>query len=326
MNNHLRSIRDSYYLFKCMLLICVIAIMSFGCATRHTIEDISGEQAVYQFQVIRSDIKGPIIHWVEKPRHIETAIRLELQLEGCKKINIYANRHPDSPIKLANNPRGIVPLDFTSKAEELASWSKISSSDCAILITLGTIREDLFTGISISKHNGVIHRHRTVLQGSLNARPSQAGWLAFAGIYDYIYSPFYVLGGVVGASSREPSQPVSVLFTFPDGGSVKTELTKTEVESLLGEHYPNVLAVPMHPLQHVRAWTRAAIAKLELEFSEETSGHIAHDEWIPDSIDLKMVNGYWGVWEYTLNEHGSYQTDLAEPVTDSHIIRFTLGE
>lgn len=324
MDNWSGSKGHGYYLFPGFLLLGFIATMSFGCATRHTLEDVAGERAVYKFRVSDSDISHLMIHWVEKPKHIETALLLDPRLGACDQITIYANRHPDSPLKLSENQSGITPLDLLSITEEMESWKNIPEKECAILVTLGTIREDLFTGVSISTHNDVIRRHRTVLQGRLKGRPSQLGWLAFAGIRDYVNSPFYVLGGVVGMKAGGPIQAVTVTFEYPGGDLAQTVLTRSEVTDLLSSYYPNVLSVPMHPLEHIRAWVRAAIAKLKLEFVEETTGDVSHDEWIPDSLDLKMVNGFWGNWKYTINAQGGYNTDLAQPIRNSNSIHFSL--
>jgi hypothetical protein len=318
--------KNVYYLYSRFLLIGFIASMSFGCATRHTLEDVTGERAKYKFRVLDSDMPDLMIHWVEKPKHIETALRLDPQLNTCKQISIYASRHPDSPIKLSENQAGIFPLDLLSRNEEMASWKDIPEKECALLVTLGTIREDLFTGVSISTHNDIIRRHRTVLQGNLKGRPSQLGWLMFSIIHDYVSSPIYVLGGAAGMKAGGPTQSVTVIFEFPEGNRAQTVLTRSEVTDLLGSYYPNVLSVPMYPLEHIRAWVRAAIAKLKLEFVEETTGDVAHDEWIPDSLDLKMVNGYWGNWKYTIDDQGSYDTDLAGSIGSSSLIRFSLQE
>ena len=326
MDNWSGSKKNSYYTYSRFLLIGFIASMSFGCAIRHTLEDVAGEQAEYKFRVLDSDMPHLMIHWVEKPRHIETAIRLDPQLGSCKKVRIFVNRHPDSPIQLSEDQTGTYPLDLLSRDEEMESWKNIPEKECALLITLGTIREDLFTGISISTHNDIIRRYRTVMQGRLKGRPSQLGWLMFSSIHDYVYSPIYVLGGAAGMKAGGPTQPVTVIFEFPGGNLAQTVLTRSEVTDLLGSYYPNVLSVPMYPLEHIRAWVRAAIAKLKLEFVEETTGDIAHDEWIPDSLDLKMVNGYWGIWKYTINDQGNYDTDLAGLIGDSCLIRFSLQE
>lgn len=312
------------YAYSLFLLTGIVAFISYGCATRHTLEDVAGERAEYNFRVLDAEMPHLMIHWVEKPRHIETAIRLDPQPGDCRKVRIFINRYPDSPIELSENPAGAYPLDLLSRDEEMESWKYIHEKECALLITLGTIREDLFTGVSVSANNDIIRRYRTVIQGRLKGRPSQLGWLMFSGIHDYVYSPIYVLGGAAGMKAGGPTHPVTVIFEFPEGALAQTDLTRSEVTELLGSHYPNVLSVPMHPLEHIRAWVRAAIAKLELEFVEETTGDVAHDEWIPDSLYLKMVNGYWGNWKYTVDDLGSYDSDLAGSIGDSSLIRFSL--
>jgi hypothetical protein len=326
MDNWSNSKKSGYYLYSRILLAGFIVSLSFGCATRHTLEDVAGERAEYKFRALDSDMPHPMIHWVEKPRHIETAIRLDPQLGDCKKVRIFVNHYPDSPRKLSEDQVGLVPLDLSSRDEEMESWKDIPIKECALLITLGSIREDLFTGVSVSTLNGVIHRHRTVLQGRLKGRPSQLGWLMFSNIYDYTHSPIYVLGGAAGLKSGGPTQPVTVIFELPNNELLQTVIKRSEVTDLLGTYYPNVLSVPMYPLEHIRAWTRAAIAKLKLEFVEEATGDLAHDEWIPDSLSLKMVNGYWGNWRYTVNSHGAYNTNLANSIGDSNLIRFSLPE
>lgn len=315
-----------HYLYSCFLLFGFIAFMNYGCAMRHTLEDVAGERAEYNFRVFDTDMPHLMIHWVEKPRHIETAIRLDPQFAACNKVRTFVNRHPDSPIQLSEDETGAYPLDLLSRDEELDSWKYIHDKECALLITLGTIREDLFTGVSISTNNDIIRRHRTVIQGRLKGRPSQLGWLMFSGIHDYVYSPIYVLGGAAGMKAGGPTHPVTVIFEFPEGTRAQTDLTRSEVTDLLGTYYPNVLSVPMYPLEHIRAWVRAAIAKLELEFVEETTGDLAHDEWIPDSLDLKMVNGYRGNWKYTIDDQGGYHSDLAGSIGNSSLIRFSLQE
>jgi hypothetical protein len=314
------------YSYALFLFVGFIASLSFGCATRHTIEDVAGERAEYKFRVLNAYMPHLMIHWVEKPRHIETAIRLDPQLVACNKVRFFLNRHPDSPLELSEDQAGAYPLDLLSRGEEMESWEYIHEKECTLLITLGTIREDLFTGVSISTNNDIIRRYRTVIQGRLKGRPSQLGWLMFSSIHDYVYSPVYVVGGAVGMKARGPEHSVTVIFEFPEGARAQTDLTRGEVTALLGSYYPNVLSVPMYPLEHIRAWARAAIAKLKLEFVEETTGDIAHDEWIPDSLDLKMVNGYWGNWKYTIDDQGGYHSDLAGTIGSSSLIRFSLQE
>jgi hypothetical protein len=312
------------YSYSFFLFIGIVASVSYGCATRHTLEDVAGERAEYNFRVLDADMPHPMIHWVEKPRHIETALRLDPQLAACKKVIFFINRHPDTPIQLSDAQAGAYPLDLLSRDEEMESWKYIHEKKCALLITLGTIREDLFTGVSISTNNDIVRRHRTVIQGRLKGRPSQLGWLMFSGIHDYVYSPVYVLGGAASMKARGPTHPVTVIFEYPEGARAQTDITRSEVTALLGTYYPNVLSVPMYPLEHIRAWARAAIAKLKLEFVEETTGDLAHDEWIPDSLDLKMVDGYWGNWKYTIDDQGGYVSDLAGSIGNSSLIRFSL--
>ena len=72
MDNWSGSKKNIYYLYSRFLLIGFIASMCFGCATRHTLEDVAGERAEYKFRVLDSDMPHLMIHWVEKPKHIET--------------------------------------------------------------------------------------------------------------------------------------------------------------------------------------------------------------------------------------------------------------
>jgi hypothetical protein len=314
---------DSYHRLRLFVaFICLLCTP--GCATRYAIEEATGERALYEFKLVNADAHAPMVYWRESPRHIETALNLALQLEGCQEIRAFVNRFPEEPIELSLNPVAIAPIEIRSRADEAKYFQRLPTARCAVLVTLGVIQEELFTGLSFSTASGVILRHRTVIQGSLKGRGSMWAMAPLAALFDLTKTPVYVMGGSIGGSADEPTQPVTVIFEFPEGRREQTELTHDEAEALLRKYYPMTLSTPMFPFKRARAWARAALAKLNMEFSEKAFGDASQDEWVPQGLELKMINGYWGEWEFSVETYTDTYTNLIYGIGNASLIRFRM--
>jgi hypothetical protein len=162
------------------------------------------------------------------------------------------------------------------------------------------------------------------LQGDVDAKHRWWGMLPVAAVFDVTHVPLYYAVGLIGQASPNPVEPVTVIFQFPDGSRRSANLDYREASQLLKASYPEVLSLPFSR-KRVRTWTRAALCKLGLEFTEEAGGELVHDEWLPDSLRLKMVNGYVGNWIYRLDTDTERNSDIAIGMGDASSIRFELA-
>ena len=307
-------------------LLLLLPILSTGCATRYVFEGAAGESAIYRVWLIDADTPRPILYWQESPRFIATALRLLPPVESCHQVEVYANGHPGRPLQLSASAQDVSPVDLISGADEMAYWQEIMRPECALLVTFGTLRKDLFTGFSLSTQTAVVRRERAPIQGPVGAQFSNPWMFMFAGIFDITKSPLYVLAGTTAASAEGPTEPVTVIFDFPSGRREQAVLTADEVTALLRRHDPDVLTVPPYPLKRARPWVRAALAKLRLEFVEKAAGDILQDEWLPTSLELAMIEGYRSSWVYRVDTHAEYFRDLTYWIGDASSLRFSIQD
>jgi hypothetical protein len=295
-----------------------------GCATRLSMEEAVGESAKLEFRVIDARMPAPQLYWKESPWHIETLLRPEPPLPDCTQVHVYANRSPEAPVLLSDRTTDVQPVPFGTTAEELAAWELVPERECTLLVSVGTIVQDDFTGVSISIPGKVFRRHSMALQGDVDAKHRWWGMVPVAAVLDVTHIPLYYAAGLIGQTSANPVEPVTVIFQFPDGSRKSANLDYREVNRLLKATYPAVLSLPFSR-KLVRTWTRAALCKLGLEFTEEAGGKRVHDEWLPDSLRLKMVDGYVGNWIYRLDTATESSNDVAKGMGDSSSIRFELA-
>jgi hypothetical protein len=227
-------------------------------------------------------------------------------------------------LELTSKAVDVRPIQLGARSEELASWNNISETRCALLVTAGRIEDDDFMGISVSTPSKIIRRHGIGLQDDLAAKHRWWGMVPVAMLYDITHIPLYYAVGLIGSTADNPTEPVTVIFQFPDGSRKLATLYSEEVKKILKEIYPTVLSGLPFPLKRVRTWTRAAIVKLRMEFTEEAGGELVTDEWMPDSLRLKMVDGKVGNWVYRLDTGTESSTDLTIGMGDSSSIRFVL--
>ena len=254
-------------------------------------------------------------------------IRLTLKpsFHDCKQVRIFATRSPEFPVELTSKAIAVQPIQLATRTEELSLWSNIPDAHCALLVTVGRIEDDDFTGISISTPREILRRYDTGLQDNLDPKHRWWGMVPVAVLFDVTHIPLYYAVGLIASSSDDPTEPVTVIFQFPDGSRKSTTLYSDEVKQLLAKFYPNVLSGLPFPLKRVRTWTRAVIAKLELEFTEEAGGELVHDEWTPDSLRLKMLDGKVGNRVYRLDTAPESSNDLTFGMGDSSSVRFELS-
>jgi hypothetical protein len=312
-----------YRAVVCMLVsLFLLAIQ--GCATRMSMEEAVGESAKLEFRVLDAHMPAPQLYWKESPWHIETLLRPEPPLPDCIQVRIYANRSPEAPVLLSDRATEVQPVKLATTAEELAAWERVPDLQCALLVSVGEIVQDDFTGVSISIPGKVFKRHSMALQGDVDAKHRWWGMVPVAAVFDVTHIPLYYAVGLIGQTSANPVEPVTVIFQFPDGSRRSTNLDYGEATRLLKTNYPAVLSLPFSR-KLVRTWTRAALCKLELEFTEEAGGELVHDEWLPDSLRLKMVDGYVGNWVYRLDTDTESNSDIAVGMQDASSIRFELA-
>jgi hypothetical protein len=305
-------------------LIALLVLFITGCATRMSMEEAVGESAKLEFRVIDARMPAPQLYWKESPWHIETLLRPEPTLPGCTQLRIYANRSPETPVLLSDRATAVQPVKFSTTAAELAAWERIPHRQCALLLSVGTIVQEDFTGVSISIPGKVFRRHSMALQGDVDAKHRWWGMLPVAAFFDVTHIPLYYAVGLIGQTSANPVEPVTVIFQFPDGSRSSANLDYEEAKRLLKTTYPEVLSLPFSR-KRVRTWTRAALCKLGLEFTEEAGGELVHDEWLPDSLRLKMVDGHVGNWIYRLDTATQGSNDVAIGMGDASSIRFELS-
>jgi hypothetical protein len=306
------------------LYISICLTVLAGCATRLSVEEASGESARLEFHVLDNQMPSPMLYWQESPWHIETALILKPPLQDCEQVRMYANRYPGLPVELGSDAVNIQPVQLATQAEELSTWEKMTESRCALLVTVGEIAEDDFIGISVSVPGKIIRRHGIGLQDDLAAKHRWWGMVPIAALFDVTHIPLYYAIGLIGGSSDDPVEPVTVIFQFPDGSRKAATLYSDEVKRLLQDNYPAVLSQPPFALKRVRTWARAAIVKLRVEFTEEAGGEQSHDEWIPDSLRLKMVAGHTGNWVYRLDTAAETSDDLTIGMGNASSVRFEL--
>lgn len=295
-----------------------------GCATRMSVEEAIGESAKLEFRVLDASMPAPQLYWKESPWHTETLLRPEPPLQGCSQVRIYASRSPDAPVLLSDRATGVQPVKLATTVEELAAWERVPDRQCALLVSVGEIVQDDFTGVSISIPGKVFRKHSMAFQSDVDAKHRWWGMVPVAAVFDVTHIPLYYAVGLIGQTSADPVEPVTVIFRFPDGSRKSANLDYREVTRLLKATFPSVLSLPFSR-KLVRTWTRAALCKLGLEFTEEAGGELVHDEWLPDSLRLKMVGGYVGNWVYRLDTNTESSNDIADGMGDASSIRFELS-
>ncbi len=316
--------RSVYRAVVCTLISLFVLTIT-GCATRMSVEEAIGESAKLEFRVIDARMPAPQLYWKESPWHIETLLRPEPPLPGCPQVRIYANRSPETPVLLSSVAIDVKPVRYATTAAELAAWERIPDRQCTLLVSVGEILQDDFTGVSISIPGKVFRRHSMALQGDVDAKHRWWGMVPVAAVFDLTHIPLYYAVGLIGQTTANPVEPVTVIFRLPDGGRKSTNLDYREATRLLEATYPTVLSSPFSR-KLVRTWTRAALCKLGLEFTEEAGGELVRDEWMPDSLRLKMVDGYAGNWVYRLDTATQSSNDIAFGMGDASSIRFELSQ
>jgi hypothetical protein len=316
-----RFIKSHMVLVIWLQLTGIVVFLTSGCLTRMSIEKLAGESASQEFRLLDDRMPQPMLYWREAPRHIETALVLEPPLQDCVQVRMYINKSPDAPIQLTADSYDILPVRLQSIREELAYWSRIPASPCAMLLTVGHIEEEAFSGVSVSTSTDVIRRYGMVFQEDEIARHGY--WLAlpFDMFGDVFVIPFFLYMSAIFGTVEGPVEPVTVIFQLPDSTRRQTSLTSAEARRLLKDDFPQVLSVPLYPFKHVRVWVRAALVKLHMEFSEEAVGEVVTDEWIPEGLRLTMVDGVTGRWEFRLDTDTELQSDLSTWTGNSSLIR-----
>jgi hypothetical protein len=317
-----RFIKSHMGLIIWLHLTCLVVLLTSGCLTRMSVEKLAGESAMQEFRLLDDRMPQPMLYWREAPRHIETALILEPPLQDCKQVRMYINKSPDAPVRLSANPDDVSPVRLQSTRQELAYWSHIPVSQCAMLLTVGHLDGESFSGVSVSTATEVIKRYGMVFQEDEIARHGY--WLAlpFDMFGDIFVTPFYLYMNAIFGFEEGPVEPVTVIFQFSDSTRRQTSLTYAEVRELLQNDYPQVLSVPQHTFKHARVWVRAALVKLRMEFSEEAVGEeVATDEWIPKGLILTMVGGIKGKWEFRFDTEAELHSSLTTWMGNASLIR-----
>ena len=274
-----------------------------------------------EFRLLDNSMPQPMLYWREAPRHIETTLIIDPPMQNCEKVRMYINRSPDAPVQLSDTGYDVSPVQLQSTREELAYWSNMPASSCALLLTVGHIEEEAFSGVSVSTSTDVIRRYGMVFQEDEIARHGYWAALPFDMFGDIFVTPFFISMSALYGSAEGPVEPVTVIFQLPDSTRRQTSLTSAEARQLLEDNYPHVLSVPNFPFKHARVWIRAALVKLRMEFAEEAVGEVVTDEWIPEGLHLTMVDGFAGTWDFSLDTDKEAQSSLTAWMGNSNLIR-----
>lgn len=272
--------------FSCLLF---IFLSLAGCASSHLVKQATvGEPAVLVFQVLFDDLPRPMIIWMSDegtltPQPVVVSLRLDSELT-CESAVIYVNPI-DSEVKPLNRgSQKIDPILLESAVGEMNLWKNIEQQDCTVVLAVGTIRAENFTGVSASTAQGVFTRYPFNFHKDKPAKPSYMAAVPFvifvetatygAGVF---FTPLFI------AKYYGVAQDIlNISFIFPDGSRKDTTITKSECDHLLAHAsaiYGSCNA------DGINDWTRAALIKLRLGFKENSSR-------------LQIIDGFKGSWRH----------------------------
>jgi hypothetical protein len=298
----------------------IVVLLTSGCLTRLSIEKLAGESASQEFRLLEDRMPHPMVYWRETPRHIETALIIEPPMQDCEQVRMYINKSPDAPVQLSTDGYDVLPVRLQSTREELAYWSHMPAAQCSLLLTVGHIEEEEFSGVSVSTSKDVIRRYGMVFQEDELARHGNWVALPFNMAADVIWTPVFLSMSAIFSSAEGPVEPVTVTFQLSNSTPRQTSLTYAEVRRLLKDNYPQVLSVPMFPFKSARVWIRAALVKLRMEYSEEAVGEVVTDELVPEGLMLTMVDSIKSKWGFRLDTDAEFHSDLMTWIGNSSSI------
>lgn len=311
-----------------------------GCVSARLANKAVGQAASMRFRVLDSAMPRVLVFWREEPVFTETMLALEPSLPGCREIKVFANPTAKSSKPLSAIPTPVEAIHLDKGIQEAAMWRHIPAVDCAILLTVGTIAEDGFVGVSATTRQGALRRIEMPLPGDRPAQPGlllalpfvlaigeplALGFSAALVAIAAAVSPFLGIAYLLEAAEEPSRKSITVSFDFPDGSRREAVIGHAEATRILEKYFPDGLesetigAESADTREFVRFWTRAALMKLTLEFREEGSGE-------PDASDFRLtyVGGHWGKWMFDPRDGRGAMANLTTLLKNAPYLRFRL--
>lgn len=248
------------------------------------------------------------LFWHESPHYADNRLTLGTPLAGCKQQTLYANAAGAAPVRVFIKGTAITPRRLRNTGEELAAWETLPEDSCSALITAGYWIEDAFVGLSLSTRDGVFRR----VPARMPMEPDEAG----ADLQDLKGIRDWVQGSLPeGWAERQ----VTVSFDFPRGRRTEVTLSLAGAAATLdGPYYQTTDWKLEQPWNTVRFWTRAALARLELDFREQAESETGEVQ----STVLTSVEGVRGAWWFDTQDGRDVTSALATPLEAASHIRF----
>jgi hypothetical protein len=249
------------------------------------------------------------LFWHEWPYYADTRLNLVTPLADCASIAVYVNPEGAQLNLLSTQPTTVAPLKLRDSAEEMEKWYGFPAERCAVMVCAGYILDAAFMGLSFSTRDGVFHREFVTL-----TRERQGAWQVhpLTGVAEQLHADFPELW-----YDRE----VTVSFDFPDGHREETTLMLAEAAEILeGPFYQGTTYHLRQPWNSVRFWTRAALAKLDLDFREQEvrgPGGLMTNQ-------LVSVEGVGGNWTFDPRDGRPPHNVLYSPAQALRYLRFSI--
>ena len=248
------------------------------------------------------------LFWQEWPHYVDTQLTLGTPLADCDVQALYAYSTEGTPRQVSRKGTPVTPVRLRNTDEELSAWAALPDDRCSALITVGYWIEDAFMGLSLSTGEGVFRRvpARFPMEGSEDGQRLES------------------LRGITGQLQQAFPQDwddrrMTISFDFPGGRRAEATLSLMEAAAQLdGSLYRSTAPRLERPWESVRFWTRAALARLELDFreqAEEETGSVL-------SAVLTSVNGVRGAWWFDTGDGRGVTSVLSTPVEQARHIRF----
>lgn len=260
-----------------------------GCVTTHLADDVFiGDPAELEFRVIYSDLPNATVFWREEPGFIDSALVFNPPYTGCHDVSFYINPNNKKAKQVTQRLKKYTLIVLENESDELALWEYIPESDnCAVLLTIGTINDISFTGISASTRNG--HFKRVSLRFPDPVPPDSSDWpgLIVAPIFDFVWTGMIIAKyPLYRPLCPSVSVPLVVSFQYPDGTHKETELTYDRAGNLYDMSSLYVRCGGNHLCSQtscVAYWRNAAMLDLRMEF-RDTNDKLVVDR---DNINWK---------------------------------------
>lgn len=248
------------------------------------------------------------LFWHEWPHYADNRLTLGTPLADCKKQTLYAFAVGTPPERISHKGTALTPLRLRNTAEELAAWEQLPENNCSALITAGYWIEDAFTGLSLSTRDGVFRR--VSARVPMDESEAGASLESLKGIRDWMEQSL---------PENWIEREITVSFDFPRGRRTQVTLSLPGAAATLdGPYYQTTDWQSEQPWNTVRFWTRAALARLELDFREQAESESGDVQ----STVLTSVEGIRGAWWFDTQDGRDVTSALDTPIEGARHIRF----